>query len=148
MERDRELGRETWTRRRRRADPGRCSCRSGSCEQHGPHLPLDTDTRIAVELAGRAAARCDAIVGPPVAFGASGEHQSFPGTLSIGTEALTTLLVELGRSAFADPDRAAFRGLAFVNGHGGNLLAVHRAVEVLVAEGRPAGSWAPSRARR
>ena len=71
----------------------------GSCEQHGPHLPLDTDTRIAVALAhGIAAARTDAVVAPAVAFGSSGEHEGFAGTLSVGTEALRLLLVELVRS--------------------------------------------------
>ena len=118
----------------------------GSCEQHGPHLPFETDTLVAVEVAGRvAAARSDAVRSPAVAFGASGEHQSFPGTLSIGTEALTTLLVELGRSAGATTEGdTAFRAIVFVNGHGGNLWAVHRAVEVLVGEGRSAHAWAPA----
>lgn len=114
----------------------------GSCEQHGPHLPLDTDTRIARAVVdGVAARRSDVFVAPAVAFGASGEHQSFPGTLSIGTEALTTVLVELGRSAFP-PGGGPFRGLVFANGHGGNLWAVRRAVDVLEGEGRPVRWWA------
>src|SRR5579862_3774496 len=70
----------------------------GSLEQHGPHLPMDTDTRIAVAVASRASAGRDGVgLAPPVAIGASGEHAAFPGTLSIGTQALTALLVELGR---------------------------------------------------
>jgi mycofactocin precursor peptide peptidase len=72
----------------------------GSLEQHGPHLPLDTDTRIAVAVAAGIAADRDGVgVAPLLAFGASGEHAGFPGTLSIGTAALTELLVELGRDA-------------------------------------------------
>ena len=52
----------------------------GSLEQHGPHLPLDTDTRIAVAVApGLAARRADVAVAPAVAYGASGEHAGFPG---------------------------------------------------------------------
>lgn len=109
----------------------------GSTEQHGPHLPFDTDTRIAVALVDRAAERLGdrIVVAPAVAYGASGEHADFPGTLSIGTEALTTVLVELGRSA------DAFAGVVFVNGHGGNADALHSAVDVLVAEGRNARAW-------
>jgi creatinine amidohydrolase len=106
----------------------------GSLEQHGPHLPLDTDTRIAVAVAGRAADGRDGVmVAPPVAFGASGEHAAFPGTLSIGTQALTDLLVELGRDAARDWD-----ALLLVNGHGGNRDGVEAALSRLQAEGRRA----------
>lgn len=116
----------------------------GSCEQHGPHLPLDTDTRVAVAVARAAAARCDGVVvGPPVTMGASGEHQSFPGTLSIGTEALVHLLVELGRSALPAGD-TPFDSVVFVNGHGGNVDAVRRAVGLLQDEARPVHAWWPT----
>jgi creatinine amidohydrolase len=108
----------------------------GSVEQHGPHLPLDTDTRIAVAVADRAAGALggeagEVLVAPPVAFGASGEHETFPGTVSIGTDALRTLLVELGRSA----GRWACRTV-FVNGHGGNSEALRAAVDLLRYEGQ------------
>ena len=138
------LGRATWTEIDR-SPPRVLLVPVGSCEQHGPHLPLDTDTRVAVALADAVAAdRTDTAVAPAVAYGASGEHQSFPGTLSIGAEALTTLLVELARSAFPAPAAAGAHRLVFVNGHGGNTWAVRRAVEVAVHEGRPVSSWAPA----
>lgn len=112
----------------------------GSCEQHGPHLPLDTDTRIAIALARGLATAYDqgqVMIGPPLTITASGEHASFPGTLSIGAHVMEQLILELGRSA----DWCA--GVVLVNGHGGNSLAVQRAVRTLVEEGRRVLSWWP-----
>ncbi len=88
----------------------------GATEQHGPHLPLSTDTDVAVALAERlAAVRDDVDVAPAVPYGASGEHAGFPGTLSVGTAALELLLVELCRSATDTWDR-----VLLLSGHGGN----------------------------
>ncbi len=114
----------------------------GATEQHGPHLPLDVDAVIAVTIADRLAARAresgdEAVVAPAIAYGASGEHQDFPGTMSIGTAALQLLLVELGRSASEWASR-----LVFVNAHGGNLEALIAAVRLLRSEGRDA-AWLP-----
>ena len=113
---------------------------TGSYEQHGPHLPLHTDTTIAVAVAQRAAERLHAervLVAPPLAFGASGEHQDFPGTVSMGTVALQAVIVELVRSASTWAARTVF-----VNGHGGNLTALRTAVALLRGEGHDAG-WVP-----
>ncbi|MGI5126013.1 mycofactocin biosynthesis peptidyl-dipeptidase MftE [Pseudonocardia sp. CA-107938] len=108
----------------------------GSVEQHGPHLPLDTDVRVAVAVAARGTAGVDGVVvAPPVVFGASGEHDGFPGTLSIGHEALHLVLLELGRSATSWAER-----VLFVNGHGGNLPTLPNAVLQLRAEDRNA-AW-------
>lgn len=113
----------------------------GSTEQHGPHLPFDVDTLIARAVCVEAARRSgdDVRVAPAVAYGASGEHQDFPGTVSIGTEALATTLIELGRSARLWAGR-----LVFVNGHGGNIEALERAVALLREEGTDA-AWLPCR---
>lgn len=109
----------------------------GSTEQHGPHLPMETDTVIAREITQRVVERLvaggiPALAAPAVEYGASGEHQQFPGTVSIGTEALTSLLVELGRSATHWCGR-----LVFISGHGGNAEALRRAASLLNYEGRP-----------
>ena len=110
----------------------------GSCEQHGPHLPLGTDTIIAEHLAGRLAAEvARVVVAPALAVSASGEHAAFPGTLSIGREVTTAVLVELARSA----DWAA--GIVLVNGHGGNREAVEAASATIRAEGRNVLAWWP-----
>ena len=74
----------------------------GSTEQHGPHLPVSTDTQIAIALSYRVAAAVpQVLVAPPIHYGSSGEHRAFAGTLSIGQRALELLLVELCRSADA-----------------------------------------------
>ncbi len=107
----------------------------GSCEQHGPHLPLDTDTRVARAVSEAAARRVGgALVAPAVTIGASGEHAGFPGTLSVGTPVLTEVLVEIGRSA-----GTTATAVMFCNGHGGNLDAVVAARRLLVGEGRRVG---------
>jgi creatinine amidohydrolase len=110
----------------------------GAVEQHGHHLPLATDTTVACAVAGAAADALDgALLAPALAYGASGEHEDFPGTISIGTEALTGLLVEYGRSACRWAGR-----LVLVNGHGGNLDALRTAGALLRTEGR-AVAWFP-----
>lgn len=110
----------------------------GSTEQHGPHLVLSTDAVVAEAVATALASRLDgAVVAPVMQYGASGEHADFPGTLSIGLDVLSVVLVELGRSA-----TLWARAVVFVNGHGGNVSAVEAATRLLVEEGRDV-RWVP-----
>lgn len=106
----------------------------GAWEQHGPHLPLDTDTIIieAVIAASLASPLLDAddyLVAPTVAITASDEHDGFIGGLSCGTDALVSTVVSICRSA-----RWA-RGVCVVNGHGGNIDALGRITSALDHEG-------------
>ncbi len=116
----------------------------GATEQHGPHLPLSTDSMIATAWAeatatGLAAAGVPAVVAPTLAYGSSGEHQDFVGTLSIGQDALISVLVELARSA-----ASSFGRVAFLSGHGGNIEPVGRAATQLVDEGHDVHQFFPA----
>ena len=135
------LGALTWPDVEARAASAILAVPLGSTEQHGPHLPLSTDTDIAVALANALSARIpDVVVAPAIPYGASGEHAAFAGTISIGHDALELLLIELVRSC------DAFAGVVLVSAHGGNATAVARAVARLRSEGRRVSAWSPSHA--
>lgn len=110
----------------------------GSCEQHGEHLPLSTDTLIAEALSDALATRHPrVVVGPSITVSSSGEHAGFTGTLSIGREATSNTLVELVRSAHWAHD------VLIVNGHGGNVSALTHAANLLRSESRAVSVWNP-----
>jgi creatinine amidohydrolase len=93
----------------------------GATEQHGPHLPIGTDT-LHVEHVARAAAahvadRCAVAVAPTLPYGCSEHHLALGGTMSLQSRTLHSLLVDLGSSLAG----AGCRRLFFVNGHGGNV---------------------------
>jgi creatinine amidohydrolase len=116
----------------------------GATEQHGPHLPVGTDTLLIEAIAeGAALAAANSVpvvLGPTMSFGSSAHHVRFGGTLSLTTESYYRVLMDLGRSASA----GGFRRVFFLNGHGGNhelaqLAARDLALEHPLAVG--AGSW-------
>ena len=95
----------------------------GSWEQHGAHLPFDTDTVIIESVVDAAIRSVDPentqfSVVPTIGVTASDEHNGFAGTLSIGTNALSDAVVSIARSA------SWARGICIVNGHGGNADAL------------------------
>lgn len=103
----------------------------GATEQHGPHLPLTTDTTIAAAFATAASARVAKDVAtwmlPPLPFGFSPEHTGRPGTISLAPETLLALTDDIGRGVVA----SGIRRLLFVNGHGGNPELLHVACRQL-----------------
>ena len=111
----------------------------GSTEQHGPHLPFTTDADLATALACELEAAREVTLAPTLPYGSSGEHQDFPGTLSIGNNVLHELLIELVRSA-----TCSFSSVYIVNGHGGNVAALATAMKQLRAEGRFVHAFAPN----
>lgn len=85
----------------------------GSTEQHGYHLPLGTDTMVAMTLAEAAAELTNVVVTPPVWFGWSPHHMVLPGTVTIRPEVLTELLFDV----FASLSQHGFNKIIAINGH-------------------------------
>ncbi|CAB4565452.1 MAG: mycofactocin biosynthesis peptidyl-dipeptidase MftE [Actinobacteria bacterium] len=112
----------------------------GSWEQHGPHLPLHTDTVIVDAVVD--AALCDTSISaneflraPTLPITASDEHEGFTGGLSSGTEALIASVVAIARSA------SWARGICIVNGHGGNIPALTEITSALEYENISSHIW-------
>ncbi len=104
---------------------------TAAVEQHGPHLPLDTDTflctRVVEEAADRAQPRGPVLVAPTLAFGSSGHHMAFAGTLTLTAGTFLAVVGDLcGNLA-----QHGFWRLLVVNGHGGNSALVREAVQQL-----------------
>lgn len=132
---ERQLARLTWTDvAALDKDPGVVILPVGAIEQHGPHLPLITDTLLATHVLDRTLSQLPSEVRawalPPLNYGKSVEHVGFPGTLSLSTETLLAVLHDIARSVRA----AGFRRLAFFNGHGGNMAVLDAAARDIRAE--------------
>jgi len=103
----------------------------GSCEQHGPHLPIDTDAYDALWLSLRAAekAQC-ALVAPPMYYGVSSHHMDFPGTVTLSPHTLEQLAYDVASSLI----KHGFKKMLFENGHGGNTPALEAAAQRIKAD--------------
>jgi creatinine amidohydrolase/Fe(II)-dependent formamide hydrolase-like protein len=100
----------------------------GAVEQHGPHLPLDTDAFDAAYLAERIAEGCSdpkPLVLPLIAYGVSYHHEAFKGTISINNDTLANLVYDIGISVAKN----GIKKLVIINGHGGNAPSLNFAAQ-------------------
>ncbi len=107
----------------------------GSIEQHGPHLPLDTDAFDALYLSKAVAKACSApkpLVLPLIPYGVSYHHEDFSGTLSISPRTLSQMVYEVGMSVAAN----GITKLVVINGHGGNIPALQFAAQLINRDAR------------
>lgn len=117
------LGEMSWTALRERLKQGPLDVMVplGALEQHGPHLPLDTDALIAEAVADRAVQRAgECVVSPCIPVGASSHHLAFPGTASLNDTTLRGVIVEVVQTLLSH----GFRGVYLVTGHAGNVGAM------------------------
>jgi creatinine amidohydrolase len=113
----------------------------GSIEQHGPHLPIDTDSNSATVVAERVAGRLNdgsALVLPTITWGLSPYWLPFAGTITLRPETILALFSDIGASVAAH----GFRRMVIVNGHGGNAGIIGVAATQLADHGIRA--WALS----
>lgn len=99
----------------------------GALEQHGPHLPLTTDTVLAEGVARRIVQSTGGLLLPALAFGEAWSAEGWAGTISISADTLAAAVTDIGRGL----KRGGFAGLVTVNGHFGNRAAIARAAEAL-----------------
>ena len=102
----------------------------GALEQHGPHLPLVTDTVLAQGVARRIAEGIEGWLLPPVAYGDAWNNEGLAGTISLSPDTLRAVIEDIGRGVA----RLGFKGQVIINGHFGNREPIALAARRLVAE--------------
>ena len=98
----------------------------GSIEQHGPHLPLACDSLGAYKLSKEVAEKLngEVLVLPPIFYGVSEHHMDFPGTITVRSETLISIIYDIAESI----KRTGISKLIIINGHGGNIPALSIAI--------------------
>lgn len=99
----------------------------GAQEEHGPHCPLSTDTRMAEGLAARLAAELDAVLLPAIPYGETWSTSGYPGTISFAPETVKSIIMDIGLSLKAQGVKA----LVIINGHFGNRAPIELACREL-----------------
>ena len=109
-----------------------CVIPVATLEDHGPHLPIDTDLLIVSEVCRRACAEAaeDAVLLPAIPHGYDPHHMDFPGPISISWDTFTRYLTDVGVSLA----RHGFKRMLFVNGHGSNQSFVDAAARLVGVE--------------
>jgi creatinine amidohydrolase len=104
----------------------------GTIEEHGIHLPLNTDTLIVYEVLKRVVKKKRVFLAPPVYYGVCTTTKQFPGTISITPETLRRLTYDLVRDAY----KKGLRNFFLISGHAGGLhsSALKEAAEDLIEE--------------
>jgi len=106
----------------------------GSCEQHSLHLPLGTDSFGAVILSEKIARELEdkVLVLPPIWYGFSPHHMNFAGTITLSSQTLINLIVDIAKSL----RRHGVKKLIIINGHGGNIPIITIALRIIREEVR------------
>jgi len=110
----------TWPEVRKAVAEDRiCLIPAGTLEDHGPHLPLDADSRIATEICRRAAEELvdEVVLLPTLVHGYTPHHMDFPGAITIGWKTFVDYAVDVGRSLA----HHGFKRILYLNGHGSNI---------------------------
>lgn len=120
----------TWPEVRRAVEQDRvCLIPAGVLEDHGPHLPIDADSRIAAEICRRTAEELvdEVVLLPTLTHGYTPHHMDFPGPITIGWKTFVDYAVDVGTSLA----RHGFERILFLNGHGSNIPLMDMAARLI-----------------